>query len=196
MVLDFTKPDLGGFITLVITALITFLIIYKLKLHEKIYKDFKNSRSLQSITVSILLLISFVSLWLTIRTAMLFIYSYLFIEKFVYMQRDIFNMLALALITNLIFTLCETFLIPSVDKQMKSNTQTDESDGGYKIKSMIDIAIQSSIIGFITFLPRSGDASLTEIGGSINYVSIVIALIGSIFILIVLREKILRKDHN
>lgn len=172
--------DLGGVLSFVATVLIAILIVWKFKIHKdfsKTLKELKKNYPLRIFPVLLLLLMAFISLWLTVRVIGVYVIKrYILTVNYVYKQEDVFSMVTYLLTANLCFTLLRA-LAP------KGKTK----DGHKTLEGLIDVAIQAVIIGFITFIPRYS-LLLKEEGGAMSFMLVVLSMIVSIAVLILGRR--------
>lgn len=174
--------DLGGLISFVATLIITIIIVLKYEIHKDFFETIetlKKSNSFRILPIFLLLLVTFISLWLTVRAIGAYVRRYIFTVNYTYLQRDIFTMMAYLLTTNLCLTLLRALTI-------KGNTQ----NGYVAMKGLIDVAIQAVVIGFITFIPRYSGSFLADIGGSSGYLLIALSMMLSIGVLLIARQHI------
>ena len=174
--------DLGGIISLVATFLIAIIIVWKFKIHKDLFatlERLKKTYPFRIFPVLFLLLIAFISLWLTVRVIGIYVIKRYVLEvNYMYQQEDIFLMLAHLLTANLCFTLLRA-LAP------KGKTQEEY----VATKGLIDVAIQAVIIGFITFIPRY-TVFLKDISGSTRYILGVLSMMISIAVLVFARQRV------
>ena len=71
----------------------------------------------------------------------------------------------------------------------KSTNNAPKDD--QNISGLIDVAIQSFIIGVITFLPKNGGLSLVSIGGPTNWVMMLSVLVISLCFLLIIRKYVM-----
>lgn len=174
--------DLGGILSLVATFVIFALILWKFKIYNKIsttIDELKNTYPLRVFPVLILLLIAFVSLWLTLRVIGVFVIKRYILEvNYMYKQEDIFLMLTYLLTANLCLT-----LLRALTPKDKGKTQ-DESEA---TKGLISVAIQAVIIGLITFVSRH-NLFTKDFSDSASFMLIILSMLASIVVLIFARK--------
>lgn len=176
--------DEGGIYTLIVTIILTLIIMWRYNLFNYIKEnidDLKSVDPLRILPILALLGLGLVSFWLTIRVIALYtIQRYLLDVSFNYHTRDIFEMLAYILTTNLCFSLFKALIIKS-----------DNKDKTMEIKGFFDVAIQGIIIGLVIFIPRHGDPIFIErFGAPIHYVLIFLSMITSIAVLVFARQRL------
>lgn len=181
--------DWGGIFSLAATIVAIGVISDGFRSILKIFDDIADP--LQIAIVLVLILVGSTSLWLTVRVIGLYVIRrYILMEsgekakKWIYMERDIFQMVSYVLTANLCFTLMRALALTAGSKQSAGGEQTSGVIAG-----LINVAIQAVIIGFLTLLPRYKDFQfLNKVGGPRGYVSIVISMIVSIVALVLVRE--------
>ena len=167
--------DGEAILTLLFTSIYLVIILYYFR-HNVNISRYMDVFSFNKFTLFPLLIIGFLSLWMTFRFTGLHLLKFLTTNT--YLPDQILNLLAWLLTTNLCFTLFNAFTLP------------DEGNNKNKLEGLVNVSIQAIIIGIITFLPRNSTLQLDLIGGATNYLMILIGLIISLSLLIILRERI------
>jgi hypothetical protein len=196
--------DLGGVVSFIATIIFILIIEWRFKIHKAIVDRLKGTKPLATLTILVLGLVWFFSLWLTIRVIGLYAVRFILEDAYVYQTGDIFTMLAFVLTANLCFTLLSAFTMAgskdfsnSEKKVIKKNRTNPSNQKDRTMVELIEVAIQAVIIGFITFLPRYNDNSLLEkIGGINSYFLVLIIMIIAIVVFVFARGHLVENSSN